>query len=549
MTTSPPASAVGPLPRLAGQALTLVGLRWTIWRRRLVRERGLATLLVAVPAVVLGGGTSVLLAYGLAHLLGQLHTQPRTLAALGGATALGAALLAVGLLGRLYLAALAALVDVPFLEPRRFLTWAVPPWLITGLNLLAQLVEPGWLFFAPAAVALALGVSRLPGGPASWALLFSVALTFLACAALLQLVQAAVRAVMAQRKLRRLAFIGFLGLVLLASAGLFGLPEKEGPELLPVALWPTLARLPPGWALLLAQALTRGDLPGALASLAELLALGALALLLAHRLSLAEARRVDESAAPRGHGATPLGWQLPFLSGPVSALIEKEARSLWRAGWQQLVAAPFALLMLRLAMFHPGAPKLLGPQPLLVAAVYAHLGVLAYSVNAFGWDHDAVRGLFLWPVRGRTALAAKNAVAYFASLMLFLAQAALLRSLGPISLSQLGIGLLGHTATFPLLAGVGNTVSILWPAPMRSARLRRSVGATTGMLRLGALALLLLVGGAPWLLSLWTGLPLAVAYAGELVAMAVAYGGLLAFGEWLLDARREPMLRALARDE
>jgi len=200
-------------------------------------------------------------------------------------------------------------------------------------------------------------------------------------------------------------------------------------------------------------------------------------------------------------------------------------------------------------MFHPEAPQLLGAQPLLVAAAYSHLGVLAYSVNSFGWDHDAARGLFLWPIRGRTVLLAKNAVAYFASLSLFLAQAALLRSLGPISASQLGIGLLGHTATFPLLAAVGNTASILWPAPMRSARLRRSVGATTGMLRLAALALLLSIGGAPWLVSLWTGLPLAAAYGGELVAMAAVYGGLLAFGEALLEARREPMLRALARDE
>jgi hypothetical protein len=50
-------------------------------------------------------------------------------------------------------------------------------------------------------------------------------------------------------------------------------------------------------------------------------------------------------------------------------------------------------------------------------------------------------------------------------------------------------------------------------------------------------------------LARFTGLPLVVAYLGEALAMAVAYGGLLAASAHLLETRREPLLAALARDE
>jgi hypothetical protein len=51
------------------------------------------------------------------------------------------------------------------------------------------------------------------------------------------------------------------------------------------------------------------------------------------------------------------------------------------------------------------------------------------------------------------------------------------------------------------------------------------------------------------LLSQWLGLPLLVPYAGELMAMAMVYGGLLGFAAHLLESRREPLLASLARDE
>ena len=67
--------------------------------------------------------------------------------------------------------------------------------------------------------------------------------------------------------------------------------------------------------------------------------------------------------------------------------------------------------------------------------------------------------------------------------------------------------------------------------------------------RLSTLALLALASWAPYALSKLLGLPVLAAYAGELLVMGLAYGGLLAASESLLELRREPLLKALARDE
>jgi hypothetical protein len=63
--------------------------------------------------------------------------------------------------------------------------------------------------------------------------------------------------------------------------------------------------------------------------------------------------------------------------------------------------------------------------------------------------------------------------------------------------------------------------------------------------------MLLLVGAAwaPYWVAQVRGLPLWIAYLGELVAMSIAYGGLLAFATHLFTQRREPLLAALSRDE
>jgi hypothetical protein len=149
----------------------------------------------------------------------------------------------------------------------------------------------------------------------------------------------------------------------------------------------------------------------------------------------------------------------------------------------------------------------------------------------------------------RQLLAAKNAVAYVFSLAIYLLLALVAWSSARVTGAQVLIGLLAHASLFPLLATYGNVSSVYFPMPVRGARLRRVRGAGPVGARLFALCLLAGAAWAPYLLARLLGLRLIATYAGSLIAMSLAWLGLLGLAARLLATRREPLLNALARDE
>jgi hypothetical protein len=80
-------------------------------------------------------------------------------------------------------------------------------------------------------------------------------------------------------------------------------------------------------------------------------------------------------------------------------------------------------------------------------------------------------------------------------------------------------------------------------------RFRRVRGSGPIGARFVALIALGLAAWAPWAIGRVSGLPLVAAYLGELIALGTAYAALLAFAAHLLEAKREPLLAALARDD
>src|SRR5207253_9125885 len=189
------------------------------------------------------------------------------------------------------------------------------------------------------------------------------------------------------------------------------------------------------------------------------------------------------------------------------------------------------------------------PQPLLVAALYAHLVVLEIATNGFGRSRDAARAWFLWPITLRALSAAKNAVAWLFSLAIFLLLA-IVAALGTqVTAGQVLVGVLAHTAVFPLLATFGNVVSVLFPVPVHGARLRRIRGAGPVGARFAAMFLLAGAAWAPYAIAQALGMPVPAAYAGELLALLLAYPALLGLASQLAERRREALLGALARDE
>jgi hypothetical protein len=525
------------------QARALLWLRFTLWRRRLIQERQWGRALIAIIGAVLGVLFSGTLCALVLETADGLSRDPAALEERGGPLAIFATWITMVLVGRLWLALIAAAQGSTFLDPRRFRIYPVPARLLSALNLVALFLEPVWLVLYPALVAVAVGVSWLPGAPSLWALIAAEVMAVWATVGVLHLGSALGAVFDARPMLRRgfsvaLLLVGFGGFQLsIARPGRLGMAELFARH-----HWRAIAWTPPGWTAVLAQALSDHRPLHALTPALLLFLTGLICSVVAHELSLREVMRPPESAPAPRSSVRSRGWRLPFLRSSFSALFEKETKTVVRIGWLQLVLVPVAYLLLVRTMFS-------GPQPLLIAAVYAHLGVLEISTNAFGRDVGAARAYYLWPVSLRELLAAKNFVAYCFSLAIFLLLALVAALSAHVTAGQILVGLLAHAATFPLLATLGNATSVLFPFPVRGARLRRVRGAGPIGARLLAMAMLAGAAWAPYALAKLTGLPLFVAYCGELLAMAIAYGGLLAFGVHLLESRRESLVAALSRDE
>jgi hypothetical protein len=525
------------------QTRALLGLRARLWWRRMLRERQWGRAVLLVFASLAAGVFSASICFLIGERARELSGDAAALEAQGGPLALFATWLTMALVGRLWFALMPAAQSQAFLDPRRFRTFPVPARLLSALNLAALFFDPVWLVLYPPLLMIAYGVSRLPGAPAFAALCAAEAAAIWATVGALHL-GAAVGALFDSRPfLRR----GFTIALLLAGFAGFQLsvaqPGRPGlATLFAFHHWRAIAWTPPGWAALLAQALSDGRPLHALTPALLLFLLGLLCSVAAHELSLREVLRPPEPAQAGAPAQGPSGWRLPLLPASFSALFEKEAKTVVRIGWLQLVLVPVAYLLLVSTVFT-------GPQPLLIAAVYAHLGVLEIATNAFGRDVAGARAWFLWPVPLRELLAAKNAVAYFFSAAIFLLLALVAWVSARITPEQFLIGLCAHAAIFPVLATFGNAVSVYFPVPVRGARLRRVRGTGPIGSRIVAMGLLAAAAWAPVAVARATGLHLAAACLGELVALWLAYLALLGAGARLIDARRETLLSTLSRDE
>jgi len=530
------------------QAAALIWLRATLWRRRIFQQRQWGRLAISLAALGMGAFLSGAMAFAIVDYGELLRRSPQHVAEQGGALAMFTTWLATALLARIWFAFLPR-GQTLFLDPRRFLVFAIPARLVSALNFAAQLLDPAWLFFWPILVAIAVAAGRLPGMPGISALLGAEVLSVWAVAGVLHLA-AAFAGALDSRVLLRRAFSVILALLAAAGLQLAARPDRPGlPSGFAAEHWRVVELTPPGWAATIVRELAAGSPSRALLPALLLVLLGAACAVLAHKLSVREALRPVESGTARGPGKGTPGWRLPLLPESVSAVLEKEAKTVLRIGWLQIVLVPIGFLLVRAVFLDPRGGSWVERRPLLFAAVYSHLGVLELATNLFGRDLDAARAWFLWPVRPRTLVAAKNVVCYALSLFIFAGLVVVARATDRVTAGQVAIGLCAHLATFPILAMLGNFASVLWPVPVRGMRLRRVRGTGPVGARLGALAALGAAAWGPWLVSRITGLSLGAAYLGEALAMAIAYGGVLAASARLFETRREPLLAALARDE
>jgi len=163
-----------------------------------------------------------------------------------------------------------------------------------------------------------------------------------------------------------------------------------------------------------------------------------------------------------------VGWDIPGLSGPIVATIEKELRYLSRSGPMllTLIMPAFMLLIFRLGPSGHSegmlsrAPNLAFP----VGAAYALLMLTNLVYNNFGADSSGVQLYFALPVRLRSVVLAKNLshLAIFAIEMLVIWLAVGFMYQRP-ALDVTAATLAGVLFAAPINFAAGNLLSIHWP--------------------------------------------------------------------------------------
>lgn len=538
-----------------GQLRALVELRARLlWRRFTSRggiAEGVAAVVLLAIAVPVGLGFAVAVGFGAFQAVragGGLRSD------------VGAAAIFFGL-WQTWTAVSLTLNDREGFDLRRFLVFPVPPGRVYAMGLLTGIVgDP--MGVAWGAILGGVFVGAALARPGAWLLLLLVLLAAFAVATVVfvALVQEILAAVLSTRRIREWAMLASVA----ASVAILGLlawssdrPFRAAFDALPVLrvvqwlAWP--AAFPAGAA----RALFAGHPAASLPWLAGLLVATGVTGWLAYRIALAQARGAGGSgvSTDRTSGPVGLGWR----GGRFGALLEKEVRYLFRQPLARVDAflgpAIMAFVALRVEPRIPAeAGDVVRALPLLGAALYSHLLLQAFWLNAFGWERGGARAYFLLPLELASVLRAKAVVLYGYSLLLFLASAGIMAALGKGSAPAwaYAAALVLHAATAPWLLSAGYLVSILRPKAASFAIQRNSaVSAFSGLIGMGILSAVMGLFTLPALLALRLDEPAALVAGWALLGLVGAWG--FAKGvpreARLLAERRDEFLPAVCGDE
>ena len=211
--------------------------------------------------------------------------------------------------------------------------------------------------------------------------------------------------------------------------------------------------------------------------MAELCAYGAVFIWLLNFRLLAQYRgeNLSEAEAQKSHSRTErpkLGWKLPGISGPISAIFEKEFRILSRSGpiLLTMVMPIVALFLLRVGSWHAGSQAL--PNIMLqpkdfgfpVGAGYSLLILTNLVYNNFGGEGMGVQFYLVSPVRFREVVLGKNlAHGLFLASSLTLVWVAVNLVYGPPALAMTVMTLSALLFAVPVNFAGGNLFSLYSP--------------------------------------------------------------------------------------
>ncbi|HEX8920140.1 MAG TPA: hypothetical protein VF766_01600 [Pyrinomonadaceae bacterium] len=432
--------------------------------------------------------------------------------------------------------------------PGRLLLYPVSLRKLFAIDFLSELTSLGSIFALPIILALALGAGAALG---NISLALTASLFIIACGiSLAKWLSTSMSALMQSRRTRGETVLALIG-VTVALGGVF-LAEFTSYMIQRTGSLGRLLWTPPGAA---ALALTDGLKAGG--ERAYLLSLGVLAFytlvlvfvtyLVARRAALNAGgmKRGFVQAKTQGDEGVSVGWQLPFLSPQISAVIEKEMRYAMRNAQLRMMAVlPLFLIavrMLRGSRLGGGAAQTTTTasspivnfdaytEGLLVAAgvLYVFLILSSLACNLFAYEAGGMRSFILAPVDRRTILLGKNlTIAFLAFVFCTVLLGVNQLVFRDLTLPALGFAALSFILFAACFAVIGNWLSIRFPKRLQFGK-RMNASGVTGFL----LIPIMLALAAPLFLATLAGylaqsLVLKYATLALFAGLAVAFYGL-----------------------
>jgi hypothetical protein len=372
----------------------------------------------------------------------------------------------------------------------RLLLYPVSLRKLFAIDWLSELTSLGSIFAVPIILAVSLGAG-LGHGNVARALLAGLCIALFGIA-LAKWLSMSLGALIQKRRTRGETLVALLGAAVGLGGALMG-------QIAPVIAqhgtsFPGMRWTPPGAAAVALSSGLRADgLQSYALALFTLLAYSSLLILVTYwtarraALGMGGAKR----AKARKHAVGPIekepGWQLPLLSGELSAVIEKELRYAVRnAQLRMMMLVPLVLIVLRLAQRSrfgdrsmTGARSLATEEAARLSSGFSHYadGLLAaggvlyvflilasLACNLFAYEGAGMRTFILSPLNRQTILLGKNmALAFIAlifSSLLIIVNQIVFRDL---SLAAIIFAALSFLIFSALISLIGNWLSIRFP--------------------------------------------------------------------------------------
>ncbi len=518
------------------QLSALIWLKWTLFRNAMRSRKAvlskiasilgtLAALAIAlVIAVILGFAVYNVLSPGASsQIIAQLPPNHPLAAELKDVMKSGSTLLFMifGILYLMWATVPLSLGGGSQFTPGRMLLYPVSLRKLFALDFLSELTSLGTIFAIPIIFGVAIGAGA---GLGHLMLALLAALFAIMCGiSIAKWLSTSMSALMQKRRTRGETVLALIGVLVALGGAFFG--ELAAYMMRHADSLGRLRWTPPGAAAIaLTEGLRRGG-EGAYALALSVLAgytiiLVFVTYLIARRAALGAGGATRSSVRTKTQGAELVhtGWQLPFLSAPISAVVEKELRYAMRNAQLRMMAVmPLVLIAVRMLRgSRPGGNNGLPSHAaldvnsfasytdgLLVAAgvLYVFLILSSLACNLFAYEAGGMRSFILSPVDRRTILLGKNLTITFLAFVfcsvLLAVNQLVFRDLSFSALLFAALSFLFFAACF---AVIGNWLSIRFPKRLQFGK-RMNASGVTGFL----LIPIMIVLAAPVFLSAFAG--------------------------------------------